>query len=115
VLRLRARDEYGRRDLEEESVELLLTGDVLDRLVKQAAIDVFLVESYLVRCEFAVGMREEGDSGYLKGVEEKKFRVARGCVAKVRVDGELCGGSGECLAEIHWRVARSLFLFDREA
>jgi hypothetical protein len=114
VFGLGARDEYCGRDVEEESVKLLLAGDVLDGFVEQTAIDVFLVESFLTGCEFAVGIREEGDAGHLQGVEEEKFGVASGHVPKMRVDGELCGGSGECLAEIHWQVARSLLLFDRE-
>ena len=103
VFGLRAWDEYRGRDLEEKSVELLLASDVLDGFVEQAAMEVFLIQGFLTRCEFAVGIGEEGDAGYLQGVGEKKFGVARGRVPKMRVYGELCGGSGECLAEIHWQ------------
>jgi hypothetical protein len=101
VLGLRARDEDGRGDVESEAIELLLACDVLDGLVAESAGDAAFVEGLLVRGELVVGVSDESSSGDLESVEEKKFSVACGCGAEMRVGGELGEGSGNSLAEGH--------------
>jgi hypothetical protein len=96
VLGFWARDEDVGGDLQEEAVELLLAGDVLDGLVLQAAGDEGVVVGLVLGGEFAVGMREEGDARELQGVEEEEFGVAGGGGVEVFISGELscCGGEG---------------------
>ena len=105
VLGLGAGDEDGGADVQRESIELLLAGDVLDGLVTQAAGDASFVVGLLAGREFAGGVSDHGDARNLQSVEEEQLGVASGGVAEARIGGELCGGSGDGLAEGH-RLAR---------
>jgi hypothetical protein len=101
VLGLGAWDQDGGSDVEEEAVELLLAGDVLDGLVLQAASDAGLITGLLLCGELACGVGEEGGAGNLQGVEKQELGVARGGCAEMLVVGELTGGGGDGLTEGH--------------
>jgi hypothetical protein len=104
VLGLGSRDEGRGGDFEVEAEELLLAGDVLERLVAEAAVEERLVGGALLGREGTVGMSEEGGAVDLEEMEEQEFGVARGLLAEVRTCGEQGGGVGEGLAEVHeWK------------
>jgi len=94
-----ARDEHGWSDAEGEAVELLLAGDVLDRLTGQAAEDSGFIGCELFRCESAIGVGVERGAREAGGVEEENERVAVGVGAEVRGRAELAGGACEGGAE----------------
>jgi hypothetical protein len=84
VFRLGAGDEDGGGDVEGEAVELLLTGDVLDGLVGEAAEDEAVVLRLLVRREAAGWVGVEFGARDAERVQEEQQRVAGGAVAQVR-------------------------------
>jgi hypothetical protein len=77
-----ARDENGRRDVQGEAVELLPSGDVLDRLAGEAASDQGVEGGLLGEREDAVGVGVQRRAGDSKGVEEEMEGVAVGFGAK---------------------------------
>ena len=101
MLGLRTRDENCGADVEAKAVELLLAGDVLDGLELAAAVDGDLIESVLLGGEVAVWICDQGDTGDLQRVEEKKFGVAVGVFVEMWVGGQLGCGVGDGLAEGH--------------
>jgi len=99
VLGFGARDEDGRRDLEGETIELLLAGDVLDGFVGEAAEDEVVVAGLLVRGEEARGVGVEFGAGDCEGVQQQQERVAVRVGAKVGRCVEPADRSGEGFTE----------------
>src|SRR5271170_7026805 len=91
-------DENCRCDMEVEPVELLLTNDVLNGLMLQAAHDQVLIERLLAGGQLPIRVGQEGRARDLQHVQQEEFSVAAGCGAKVLVFGKLRDGGGEGLA-----------------
>jgi hypothetical protein len=101
VFGLGAGDEDGGSDIEKETVELLLAGDVLHGFMLRPAGDLRSIDGVLFGDEFAVWISKEGGSGNLECVEEQEFGVAGGGRAQVLVVSELCSRGGEGFSESH--------------
>ncbi len=83
VFGLGAGDEDGGGDAEGERVELLLAGDVLDRLVLEAAGDGGFISLTIQRSESAIGIRMELCAGDAERVQQQGKRVPRGIRAQI--------------------------------
>ena len=90
-------DKSGRSDFEFKPKELLLSSDVLDGLVTEAAGDEGLVDGKLLRSKGASGMGQKGGAIKTEDMQEQKLRIAMGMVAEIGVRGELVGGESQCL------------------
>ncbi len=81
-------------DVDGEAVKLLGSGDVLDGLEAQAALDEALDGGLLVAVEWALGVGDEGGAVDLEQVHEEERRVGNSGGAQVGVGRELAGGAG---------------------
>ena len=78
LLGLGARDEDGGRDAQRERVELLLAGDVLDRLIGETALNQRVVRGLLRWREREFGFGELCGMGDSQRVAQQKRGIA-GC------------------------------------
>ncbi len=112
VFGFRARDEDGWCDVEREAVELLLAGDVLDGLVREAAENEAVVAGLLMGSERAVAVGVQRGARDSERVEKQQERVAVGISAKIWRRVKLSGGAREGFAEGGWGGCQWLVLRD---
>ena len=93
VLRLGPRDQYGGRDVQRETVELLFTGDVLDGLVHEATLNKRVIRGLLCAIEYPIWICEIRGACDPCHIQQEKKRVAACIGAKPRRRLKLAGAA----------------------
>lgn len=101
MLSLGPRNQNGRRDAEGKPVELLLPGDVLDRLMPQAALDGIFIAVPFSLNKRPARIGKQLSAADAECVQQQKLSIAARRGREMRIAGQTCGSFGNGFAERH--------------